>query len=91
MADRGLWCDNIAPTSSRGLVAAVGVFSTPSRLEMRRAIRGSWLPHVPADTAVRFVLRGHQLNSAVLSNIVAEANAWGGNDLGICAGHSADP
>jgi hypothetical protein len=82
MARAQLWCDSMAPILDLHLVAAVGVFSTPTRLEMRRAIRGSWLPHVPSDTAVRFVLRGHELEADVMRNIVAEAHAWGGNDLG---------
>ena len=70
-----LWCERVPP-SPAALLSAVGVFSTPSRLEMRRAIRGSWLPGVPADAAVRFVLRGGDLDATQLYHLDAEARAW---------------
>ena len=72
-----LWCDRIPPRTEPAVQSVVGVFSTHTRIEMRRAIRHSWLPSVePANAATQFVLRGLDLDDSTVHKIVAESNVW---------------
>ena len=72
-----LWCDRMSPRPKPAVISVVGVFSTHTRIEMRRAIRHSWLPSVePANSATHFVLRGLDLDGMAARNIVLEASAW---------------
>ena len=82
-----LFCEHRAPVDDARLIAALAVFSHETRLAMRRAIRNSWWPHAPDDTAKFFLLRGRDLVQPAA--LAAEAHAHG--DLLLVNGSSSLP